>query len=253
MRPYLSSIRTYVRLFVFFAKQHSHDLRWGHRRQTQTRTAAAQRSCDNHLFTVVHDVLYCSKLAAFIGPWGPASRIELRFVSYCCLQCVVHDTGTLLCCCCCWAMLCCCNTVSSTGPLSRKPFSIAVSTSSVSDMHFLIDLAPGIQIKFIYGLVLWEVEVDFVNWEWEVRCWHEAETTSYGELMQRRCRNEVVGWSKGMVGIYHALVTCKVSGDKMQDQGSELLRDLNLGIEDIWILSIKVVGDWWTQGSQKVI
>ena len=27
--------------------------------------------------------------------------------------------------------------------------------------------------------------------------------------------------------------SCKVSGDKMQDQESELLQDLNLGIEDI--------------------
>ena len=35
----------------------------------------------------------------------------------------------------------------------------------------------------------------------------------------------------------------------MQDQESELLQDLNPGIEDILILSIRVVGDRWTKGS----
>ena len=43
---------------------------------------------------------------------------------------------------------------SGTRLLSRKPISVAASTSSVSYyMPFLIALAPGIQTKFIYRLV----------------------------------------------------------------------------------------------------
>ena len=82
--------------------------------------------------------------------------------------------------------------------------------------------------------------------------------------MLARSRNDVVVWTESgckedvtkssadpreWSGYIRLWSSCKVSGDRMQDQESELLQDLNLGIEDIWILTIKVVGDWWTQGS----
>ena len=84
VRPYFIFIHTYVRFFVFFARQHSsHALLLSeHRRQTQTTTAAMLRAYFNQLATMLHGVLYCSQSVVFIGPWDPSSRIVLRPVSY---------------------------------------------------------------------------------------------------------------------------------------------------------------------------